>query len=48
MTGPEITALDAAVSVIPADAQEAGGTLAWDKTTMVVVTAQAGDERGLG
>ena len=48
MTGPEITALDAAVYVIPTDAPEADGTLAWDKTTMVVVTAKAGNERGIG
>jgi L-alanine-DL-glutamate epimerase-like enolase superfamily enzyme len=43
-----VTALDAAVYVIPTDAPEADGTLAWDKTTMVVVTAKAGNERGLG
>jgi L-alanine-DL-glutamate epimerase-like enolase superfamily enzyme len=48
VTGPEVTALDAAVYVIPTDAPEADGTLAWDKTTMVVVTATAGNERGLG
>ena len=48
MTGPKITALDAAVYVVPTDAPEGDGTLAWDKTTMVVVTAQAGNERGLG
>ena len=48
MTGPEVTALDTAVYVIPTDAPEADGTLAWDKTTMVVVTARAGGEQGLG
>jgi L-alanine-DL-glutamate epimerase-like enolase superfamily enzyme len=48
VTGPKITALDAAVYVIPTDAPEGDGTLAWDKTTMMVVTAQAGNERGLG
>ena len=48
MTGPVVTALDAAVYVIPTDAPEADGTLAWDKTTMVLVTAQAGGERGIG
>ena len=48
MTGPEVTALDAAVYVIPTDAPEADGTLAWDKTTMVVITAKAGNERGIG
>ena len=48
MTGPEVTALDTAVYVIPTDAPEADGTLAWDKTTMVAVTARAGGEQGLG
>src|SRR6185437_3928033 len=48
MTGPEITALDTAAYVVPTDAQEADGTLAWDKTTMVVVRAKAGNERGIG
>jgi len=48
MTGPEVTALDAAVYIIPTDAPEADGTLAWDKTTMMLVSARAGGERGLG
>ena len=48
MTGPEVTALDAAVYIIPTDAPEADGTLAWDKTTMMLVTARAGGEQGLG
>ena len=48
VNGPEVTALDAAVYVIPTDAPEADGTLAWDKTTMVLVTARAGGEQGLG
>ena len=48
MTGPEVTALDAAVYVIPTDAPEADGTLAWDKTAMVLVTARAGGEQGVG
>ena len=48
MTGPVVTAIETAVYVIPTDAPEADGTLAWDKTTMVVVTADAGGERGLG
>ena len=43
-----MTALDAAVYVIPTDAPEADGTLAWDKTTMVLVTARAGGELGIG
>jgi L-alanine-DL-glutamate epimerase-like enolase superfamily enzyme len=48
VNGPEITALDAAVYVIPTDSPEADGTLTWDKTTMVLVSAQAGGERGTG
>ena len=48
MTGPEVTALDAAVYVIPTDAPEADGTLTWDRTTMMLVTARAGGEQGLG
>jgi L-alanine-DL-glutamate epimerase-like enolase superfamily enzyme len=47
-TGPAVKALDTAVYVIPTDAPEADGTLAWEKTTMVLVTASAGGERGLG
>jgi len=48
VTGPVMTAVETAVYVIPTDAPEADGTLAWDKTTMVVVTARAGGEQGLG
>src|SRR5215470_5362964 len=48
VTGPEVTALDTAVYVIPTDAPEADGTLAWDRTTMVLVTARAGGEHGIG
>jgi L-alanine-DL-glutamate epimerase-like enolase superfamily enzyme len=45
---PEIRDIAAAVYVIPTDAPEADGTLAWDKTTLVLVTVQAGDEEGAG
>jgi L-alanine-DL-glutamate epimerase-like enolase superfamily enzyme len=45
---PVITGCDAAVYVIPTDAPEADGTLAWDKTTLVLVTAYAGGEAGTG
>ena len=48
VSGPAVTALDAAVYVTPTDEPEADGTLAWDKTTMVLVTARAGGEQGLG
>jgi L-alanine-DL-glutamate epimerase-like enolase superfamily enzyme len=48
LTGPAVTAVDTAVYVIPTDAPEADGTLAWDKTIVVLVTVHAGGEHGLG
>ncbi len=45
---PDIQGLDPAVYVIPTDAPEADGTLSWDSTTMVSVTARAGTEHGIG
>ena len=45
---PAVRGLDAAVYVIPTDAPEADGTLAWDATTMVLVTARAAGTRGIG
>jgi L-alanine-DL-glutamate epimerase-like enolase superfamily enzyme len=45
---PVITDIQTAVYDIPTDAPEADGTLAWDHTTMVLVTAQAGGEQGIG
>jgi L-alanine-DL-glutamate epimerase-like enolase superfamily enzyme len=46
--GPSVREVTAAVYVIPTDAPEADGTLAWDKTTMVVASARAGTARGIG
>jgi L-alanine-DL-glutamate epimerase-like enolase superfamily enzyme len=46
--GPPIEGLTAEVYVIPTDAPEADGTLAWDSTTMVLVTARAGGQEGIG
>ncbi len=46
--GPPVRDVTAAVYVIPTDAPEADGTLAWDKTTMVLVTARAGAHQGIG
>jgi L-alanine-DL-glutamate epimerase-like enolase superfamily enzyme len=45
---PIVRDITAAVYVIPTDAPEADGTLAWDKTTMVLACAQAGAARGIG
>ena len=46
--GPIVREVTAAVYVIPTDTPEADGTLAWDKTTMVLATARAGTARGIG
>src|SRR5215831_3150767 len=46
--GPAVTQVDAAAYVIPTDAPEADGTLAWDATTMVLATARAGGVAGTG
>jgi L-alanine-DL-glutamate epimerase-like enolase superfamily enzyme len=46
--GPAVRDIGAAVYVIPTDAPEADGTLAWTETTVVLVTAAAGGERGMG
>ncbi len=45
---PSVLGLEAAVYVVPTDGPAADGTLAWDETTMIVVTARAGDEQGIG
>ena len=43
-----IEELSVAAYTIPTDAPEADGTFAWQATTIVVVHARAGGERGLG
>ena len=45
---PTVTGVNAAAFTVPTDAPEADGTLAWDATTMVLVTVHAGNERGIG
>jgi L-alanine-DL-glutamate epimerase-like enolase superfamily enzyme len=45
---PVLEELSAAAYVIPTDAPEADGTLAWNETTLVVVDAEAGGQRGTG
>jgi len=45
---PAVSDVTASVYVIPTDAPEADGTLSWDVTTMVVVTASGGGQRGTG
>ena len=46
--GPRIESLRVSVYTIPTDAPESDGTLAWDRTTMIVVEPEAGGMTGLG
>jgi L-alanine-DL-glutamate epimerase-like enolase superfamily enzyme len=43
-----VEGLDVMAFEVPTDAPESDGTLEWDSTTMVLVTARAGGEEGLG
>jgi L-alanine-DL-glutamate epimerase-like enolase superfamily enzyme len=43
-----VQAVRAAAYVVPTEAPEADGTLSWDKTTVVVVHAEAGGRTGMG
>jgi len=45
---PCVSDVTAAVYVIPTDAPEADGTLSWNATTLVLVTARAGAATGIG
>jgi L-alanine-DL-glutamate epimerase-like enolase superfamily enzyme len=45
---PTVASVEAAAYTIPTDAPESDGTLAWDSTTLVVATATAAGERGIG
>jgi L-alanine-DL-glutamate epimerase-like enolase superfamily enzyme len=45
---PVVTGIEATAYTVPTDAPEADGTLAWDKTTLVLVTARAGETCGIG
>ncbi|QNI31946.1 mandelate racemase [Alloacidobacterium dinghuense] len=46
--GPRIHGSKVQVYKVPTDAPEADGTFAWDSTTMVLVSIEAGDKRGIG
>jgi len=46
--GPTVREVTTAVYVIPTDAPEADGTLAWDATTMVAARVSAGGQQGIG
>jgi L-alanine-DL-glutamate epimerase-like enolase superfamily enzyme len=45
---PTVTAVTSSVHRIPLETPEADGTLMWDATTVVVVEATGGGERGIG
>jgi hypothetical protein len=45
---PTVEQLDTRVAVVPTDAPESDGTLAWDSTTIVLVKAHGGGESSLG
>jgi L-alanine-DL-glutamate epimerase-like enolase superfamily enzyme len=47
-TGVPIDSVEVSAYTIPTDAPESDGTLAWDSTTMVLVTVHAGGEVGIG
>jgi L-alanine-DL-glutamate epimerase-like enolase superfamily enzyme len=44
----EVAASRVQVFTVPTDAPEADGTCAWDSTTMVLVSVEAGGKRGIG
>jgi L-alanine-DL-glutamate epimerase-like enolase superfamily enzyme len=47
-TSVPITSIQAEAYTVPTDFPESDGTLKWDKTTIVIVHAEAGGKRGLG
>ncbi|MFJ9770839.1 enolase C-terminal domain-like protein [Kitasatospora sp. NPDC101157] len=44
----ELERIEVSVYTVPTDAPEADGTLAWDRTTVVLAEAVSGSHRGLG
>ena len=46
--GAPIDSVEACAYTVPTDAPESDGTLAWDSTTLVLVTARAGGRVGVG
>jgi hypothetical protein len=45
---PAMADIGTAVCIIPPDAPEADGMLAWNETTLAPVTVRAGSEPGIG
>ena len=48
MNGATVESLEVSAYTVPTDAPESDGTLSWDSTTMIVVEATGGGERGFG
>jgi len=48
VSGAKIESLEVSAYTVPTDAPESDGTLRWNSTTIVLVEATAGRERGLG
>jgi L-alanine-DL-glutamate epimerase-like enolase superfamily enzyme len=48
MSGAKVESLAVSAYTIPTEALESDGTLGWDSTTIVLVEATGGGERGLG
>lgn len=48
LSGLRVDRIETRVFTVPLEQPESDGTLTWDATTAVVVTAFAGEERGLG
>ena len=47
-SSPVIAGVETAVYTVPTDTPEADGTLAWDQTSLVLVTVRGGGETGIG
>jgi L-alanine-DL-glutamate epimerase-like enolase superfamily enzyme len=47
-TGPLIKRIKVSCYIVPTESPEADGTIAWDKTTLVLVEAEAADKIGIG
>ncbi|QYJ15766.1 L-rhamnonate dehydratase [Rubrobacter xylanophilus DSM 9941] len=48
MSAPKVEEIEVLACKVPTDAPESDGTLEWDSTTMVLVEAHGGGEKGLG
>ena len=47
-SGPPVENVAVSCYIIPTETPESDGTLSWNETTLVLVEAQAGGEKGIG